>query len=305
RSRLPDKRRLGRVGPDDHRGVREIAGRLLLDLQADAGRAVEDEDVSSREVRFDVVVLDDRNVRDERIGIGHASGSIASISRVRSLICGAALLFLAGPTMSNRLGREREGARPPFLYVALAVGILTLAVLTIEGIHSVRFAGYSRVNGAVQYDPTYVSWVISYLLIAAAFYGVGMTMAVAKPESRTVQWGYASSLLTAAFLVWVATRPVDGIHHDALATVLSLSFPLDLIAALLFLDRFPQPVDAGPFWRRLIRGVIALACALWVARSLVILLHALEVTGPLVSAYEGIGPLLESLSAAGMLALLL
>ena len=207
--------------------------------------------------------------------------------------------------MSNRLGSERESARPPFLYVALAVGLLTLAVLTLEGIHSVRFAGYSRVNGAVHYDPTYVSWVLSYLLIAAAFYAVGMTMAVAKPESRTVQWGYAASLLTAAFLVWVATRPVDGVHHDTLSLVLSLSFPLDLIAALLFLDRFPQPVDAGPFWRRLIRGVIVLACVLWVGRSLVILLRALEVTGPFVSAYQSIGPLLESLSAAGMLALLL
>jgi hypothetical protein len=139
------------------------------------------------------------------------------------------LLFLASPTMSNRVDREHESARPLFLYVALAVGILTLAGLTIEGVHAIRFAGYSRVNGMVQYDPTYITWVLSYLLIAAAFYAVGMTMAVAKPESRTVQWGYAASLLTAAFLVWVATRPVDGIHHDALATVLSLSFPLDLI----------------------------------------------------------------------------
>ena len=216
--------------------------------------------------------------------------------------------------MPNRSGDEHQSARPRFFYVAIAAGILTLAALTIEGIHAVRFAGYSRVDGALAYDPTYVSWVLSYLLIAASFYVLGITMAVAKSESRTVQWGFAASLLTAAFLVWVATRPVDGIHRDALSAILGLSFPLDLAAALIFLDRFPQPVDAGPRWRRTIRSVTAIACLLWILRSWLTLvrtlpessaLKALERTFHLAMAYEGAAPALESACAAGILALLL
>jgi len=215
--------------------------------------------------------------------------------------------------MPNRSEGEHASAQPRFFYVALAVGILTLAALTIEGIHAVRFAGYSRVDGATTYDASFVTWVASYLIIAAAFYTVGMTMALARPESGTVQWGFATSLLTAAFLVWVATRPVDGIHRDLLATILGLSFPLDLVAALIFLDRFPQPVDAGPVWRRVIRGVIVFGCALWVPRSWAVLVRALPGSAlatidravPVAHAYEAIGPAVESACAAGFLALLL
>jgi tRNA A-37 threonylcarbamoyl transferase component Bud32 len=216
--------------------------------------------------------------------------------------------------MANRSDGERAGARPRFLYLALVVGILTLAGLTTEGIHAIQYGGYSRVHGAVEYDQTYIGWVASYLLVAASFYLVGMTMVLARPQDRTVQWGFATSLLVATFLVWVATRPVDGIHHDLLAAMLGLSFPLDLIAALLFLDRFPQPVDAGRRWRLAIRGVIAFASVLWVARAWLALVRALPDSGalaaidrtvPVARAYAAVAPTLESACAAGMLGLLL
>lgn len=163
-----------------------------------------------------------------------------------------------------------------------------------------------------RYDPSYVSWVVVYLLTAAAFYAVGMLMALAKPDNRTVQFGYSGSLLMAAFLVWVATRPVDGIHRDAIATLLSLSFPFDLLAGLLFFDRFPQAVDASPRWRRTIRLVVIFGCALWVPRSYLATLHAMPIdlalgaverTNGIVRAYETVAPLLELTCAIGILTL--
>src|SRR5262245_1798182 len=163
-----------------------------------------------------------------------------------------------------------------------------------------------------RYDPTYISWVLIYLLIAATFYAVGMMIAIAKPDSRTVQWGYAASLLTAAFLVWFATRPVDGIHRDWLTAALSASFPLDFIASLLFFARFPQPVTSSPFWRRLIPTAVALACVLWIPRTWLIVLQALpqfaglaglERTAGLSQGYERIAPVAEMACVAIFLAL--
>jgi eukaryotic-like serine/threonine-protein kinase len=185
----------------------------------------------------------------------------------------------------------------------------TYSIEVLRGTDTAR----TSLTMSARHDPAYVSWVVVYLLIAASFYGVGMVMAVAKPESRTVQFGYGSSLLTAAFLVWVATRPVDGIHHDAIAAVLSLSFPFDLLAALLFFDRFPEPVDAPPAWKRSIGVVVIAASVLWIPRSALIVLHAmpLDVALPIaerISAivrwYETVAPLLEMTTAAGILALM-
>ena len=282
---------------------------------------------------------------------------------------------------------RRRNPKPPFFWVALAIGLLALCLFVIEGVHAIQFAGYSRhqgwtetragdewriatvdptgpaagvlspgdrlvaVNGdrragrfgahwqlgrldpgrpysieilrgtgavltslaqEARYDPSYISWVLVYLLIAASFYVVGMMMAVAKPESRTVQFGFASSLLMAAFLVWVATRPVDGIHRDAIAAVLSLSFPFDLVAGLFFFDRFPHAVEAPQRWRRAIRLVAVFGCVLWVPRSYLVLLHAMPVdlalraverTTVVVRAYETVAPLLELMTAIGLIAL--
>jgi serine/threonine protein kinase len=166
--------------------------------------------------------------------------------------------------------------------------------------------GTERVRATLTLDtrdePINLGWPFLNLIIAAAFYVVGMTMAIAKPDSRTVQWGYAASLLNAAFFVWVATRPADGIHRDGLAAALGVSFPLHVVAALIFMGRFPEPVATSPGWQRLIRVVIALSCALWIPRSWVALLHALppsvglagvELTVPVVQAWEQIAPVAE------------
>ena len=282
---------------------------------------------------------------------------------------------------------RRRDPKPPFFWVAIAIGLVALCLFIIEGVHAIQFAGYSRDQGWTQtrtgdewrvatvdptgpaagilaagdrlvavngdrragrfgahwqlgsvqpgqtysievlrasetvrtsltledrYDPSYVSWVLVYLLIAASFYGVGMMMAVAKPDSRTVQFGFSSSLLMAAFLVWVATRPVDGIHRDATAAALSLSFPFDLIAGLFFFDCFPRAVKASQRWRRAIGLVAAFGCVLWVPRSYLVVLHALPVdlalravehTSAVVGAYETVAPLLELLTAIGLIAL--
>jgi eukaryotic-like serine/threonine-protein kinase len=282
---------------------------------------------------------------------------------------------------------RRRDPKPPFFWIAIAIGLLALGLFVIEGVHAIQFAGYSRHQGwtetragdewriatvdpagpaagrlepgdrlvaidgdrraarfgahwrlerldpgrpysievlrgtsavltsltlGTRYDPSYISWVLVYLLIAASFYGVGMMMAVAKPESRTVQFGFASSLLMAAFLVWVATRPVDGIHRDAIAAALSLSFPFDLVAGLFFFDCFPHPVEASQRWRRAIRLVAAFGCVLWVPRSYLVVLHAMPVdlalraverTSAVVGAYETVAPLLELMTAIGLIAL--
>lgn len=277
--------------------------------------------------------------------------------------------------------------KPPFFWIAIAIGLVALCLLVIEGVHAIQFAGYSRVQGwteiragdewriatvdptgpaagrlepgdrlvavngdrraeklgahwllgglspdqaysievvrgteatrtsltlETQYDPAYISWVLVYLLIAASFYAVGMMMAVAKPESRTVQFGFASSLLLAAFLVWVATRPVDGIHHDAIAAALSLSFPFDLLAGLYFFDRFPRALPVSRRWRFAITLVAVFGSLLWLPRSYLVVLHAMpldlalaaaERTSGLVHAYETLAPLLELLTAIGLIAL--
>src|SRR5215212_8719877 len=74
----------------------------------------------------------------------------------------------------------------------------------------------------------YLARVLTFLAIAATFLVVAVVMAVAQPRSRTVQYGVASSLLSALFLVWTATRPDDGVQRDVVAVLLGLTFPLQL-----------------------------------------------------------------------------
>src|SRR5262245_34427873 len=49
--------------------------------------------------------------------------------------------------MSERPGRPQEVPAPRFFTFAIVVGLITLGALAIEGLHAVRFAGYSRVEG--------------------------------------------------------------------------------------------------------------------------------------------------------------
>ena len=122
-----------------------------------------DEDVSGGEAAASMSSCwIDRNVRNERIGIIHASGSIASISRVRPFdlwVC--ACYAWQVPRCPIELTASARAPGHRFFTLRSRSESSRSPSLTIEGVHAVQFAGYSRVNGAVQHDPTYVSWVLS------------------------------------------------------------------------------------------------------------------------------------------------
>jgi hypothetical protein len=161
---------------------------------------------------------------------------------------------------------------------------------------------------------SYLPWVLVYLAIAMSFFVVAVVMVIAKPESRTIQYGFWSSVASAGFLVWLATRPVDGVQRDALAGVLGLTFPLQLVGGLLFFNRFPQPVEVSRWWTATIRLIVSIGLVVWAARVWVMLLGALPVglasagldtSLALVSSYRSIGQLVESAYSGGVMAVIL
>ena len=45
---------------------------------------------------------------------------------------------------------RRRDPKPPFFWVAIAIGLLALCLFVIEGVHAIQFAGYSRHQGWTQ-----------------------------------------------------------------------------------------------------------------------------------------------------------
>jgi serine/threonine protein kinase len=157
---------------------------------------------------------------------------------------------------------------------------------------------------------SFLPWVLTYLAIAAAFFAVAVVIAVAQPGSRTVQFGFVSSILSAAFMVWLAMRPVDGTLRGALFALLGLSFPLQLMTGLLFFDSFPRRVAVSASWRGAIRLLLSVGVAVLAARGWVAILRllpdeasslALARSLAFVSGYRSIGPLVENAYSACVL----
>lgn len=42
---------------------------------------------------------------------------------------------------------RRRDPKPPFFWIAIAIGLLALGLFVIEGVHAIQFAGYSRHQG--------------------------------------------------------------------------------------------------------------------------------------------------------------
>jgi serine/threonine protein kinase len=156
----------------------------------------------------------------------------------------------------------------------------------------------------------YLARVLTFLAIAATFFVVAVVMAVAQPRNRTVQYGVASSLLSALFLVWTATRPDDGVQRDAVSVLLGLTFPLQLMTGLLFFEAFPHRVAASRTWKTVIRLLLAIGTVVFVARAWVVVLRllpavaasaALDRSLAFVSAYQSVGQLIENAYSASAL----
>jgi eukaryotic-like serine/threonine-protein kinase len=128
---------------------------------------------------------------------------------------------------------------------------------------------------AVRDDPAFLGWVAVWLAVGLAHWGVGLLIALAKPESRPIRYGFAGSLLTAAFMLWLALRPQDGIRPGALVLVAGSVFPLYFILGYRFFDAFPVPIAAGRRWRWVWWSLLVVGLAVWLPRALLNLLRGL------------------------------
>ncbi len=114
-----------------------------------------------------------------------------------------------------------------------------------------------------------MAWGITYLGVALTFFVVGMVMAIAKPEEQLVQFSWATGLLVATFMLWIALRPNDGVQFDRTMLVLGLVYPWHFVTSYLFLERFPHRVAAAPRWGLIRHALLAGAVVTWVARNLI------------------------------------
>ncbi|HJS73297.1 MAG TPA: hypothetical protein VJ921_03340, partial [Vicinamibacteria bacterium] len=63
----------------------------------------------------------------------------------------------------------------------------------------------------IRNDPAFLPWIFIYLGCSLSFFTVGMMMALARPESRMIQWGFAGCFLTAALMLGEALHALGGI----------------------------------------------------------------------------------------------
>ena len=167
--------------------------------------------------------------------------------------------------------------RPPFFWIAL-----------------VLVAGFALLFGRVTLDVmragtvgAMLAWALVFLLLAAGFGAAGGLMGLARPGNPTARAGFVASLLTAVFMLGVAGRPGAAIPTDALGLALGAVFPLHLVAAWHFLDRFPVRVPRSRRWA-LAGGVLTGAGLLvWAGRAGVQALRALG-ADPVPEALNGV-----------------
>ncbi|HJS75706.1 MAG TPA: protein kinase, partial [Vicinamibacteria bacterium] len=127
----------------------------------------------------------------------------------------------------------------------------------------------------IRNDPAFLPWIFIYLGCSLSFFTVGMMMALARPESRMIQWGFAGCFLTAALMLGEALHALGGIRHDFTVMALESAFPLFYIAGYLFFDSFPEPVSGSSRWKMVFYAVAGLGIALWVPRTTLNLLRAM------------------------------
>jgi len=135
----------------------------------------------------------------------------------------------------------------------------------------------ARLRLEVLDDSTYLPWIFIYLGCSLSFFAVGTLMALARPESRMIRWGFASCLLTAALMLGEALHAIGGIRHDFTVMALESAFPLLYVTGYLFFTSFPEPVPASSRWKLVFYVVATLGIALWVPRTT---LNMLRVMGP-------------------------
>jgi hypothetical protein len=135
----------------------------------------------------------------------------------------------------------------------------------------------ARLRLTIQDDPAFLPWIFIYLGCSLSFFAVGTLMALARPESRMIRWGFASCLLTAALMLGEALHAIGGIRHDFTVMALHSAFPLLYVTGYLFFTSFPEPVPASRRWKLVFYVVATLGIALWVPRTT---LNMLRVMGP-------------------------
>jgi len=132
-----------------------------------------------------------------------------------------------------------------------------------------------RLRLSIRDDSTFLPWIFIYLGCSLSFFAVGTLMALARPESRMIRWGFASCLLTAALMLGEALHALGGIRHDFTVMALESAFPLFYVTGYLFFASFPEPVSASRRWKIVFRAVATLGIALWVPRTTLNLLRAM------------------------------
>ncbi len=133
----------------------------------------------------------------------------------------------------------------------------------------------ARLRLSIRDDSTFLPWIFIYLGCSLSFFAVGTLMALARPESRMIRWGFASCLLTAALMLGEALHALGGIRHDFTVMALESAFPLLYITGYLFFTSFPEPVSASRRWNIVLCAVATLGLALWVPRTTLNMLRAM------------------------------
>jgi len=132
-----------------------------------------------------------------------------------------------------------------------------------------------RLRLQIRDDPGFFPWIFIYLGCSLSFFAVGTLMAVARPESGMIRWGFASSLLTAALMLGEALHALGGVRHDFTVMALESAFPLLYVTGYLFFASFPEPIVASPRWKTVFVVVAGLGFALWVPRTTLNMLRAM------------------------------
>ena len=133
----------------------------------------------------------------------------------------------------------------------------------------------ARMRLEVLDDPAFLPWIFIYLGCSLSFFAVGTLMALARPESRMIRWGFASCVLTAALMLGEALHALGGIRHDFTVMALESAFPLLYVTGFLFFASFPEPVPASRRWKLIFYAVATLGLALWVPRTTLNMLRAM------------------------------
>ncbi len=133
-------------------------------------------------------------------------------------------------------------------------------------------------------------WLLLHLLVSGAFLATGMLIALYKPDEHTARLGSTVSLLTAAFILSLASNPLGGMLSGFslwVSLALGSVFPFHIAFVYLFTADFPQPVPALGLRKAAKWLILTFATALWLPTVLVNVLRGMgaESAMAVVSAY--------------------